>query len=155
MKTVDINATFKTGDASERKIAEFLVSKGSNVRKVDFKTHHYDLAVTDKNGNEFAFEVKTFGAPNCTTLFSETVQISKTYKTESIPEYLTNYENIDYIVWYNQLTSTAYFFDCKVFAEYVLAHKHTERLNSYGTGKGILIHCESEAAGFKHKRTGV
>lgn len=155
MRAVNTARTFSLGNETEQRITEYLTSKGSVVQKVDHKTYPYDLLVTDKNGNAFAFEVKTFGAPNTTKLFTETVQISKVNKIQTIPEYLEHSEEIDYITWYNRLTGCAYFFDCKVFTAYVLANKHKERLNSYGTGKGILIECECKEAGFLYKREGV
>jgi Holliday junction resolvase-like predicted endonuclease len=151
---VDFQIQLAKGNRAEDKIRTYFESSGCSVEKVDYKTCPYDLLVTDKKGNQFRVEVKNWGYKDWKTMFIETVQIAAQSRRETIPEYLSHYNEIEYICWFNRLTGVAYFYDCETFSKYILANKDNERFNNFKptTAKGLLVDCECAGLGLVFKK---
>ena len=139
----------RLGKQAEALVLHYLVGfKGYKAKKVDHAKYPFDIGAEKPDGKKFRIEVKVYGAPYLRTIFAETVQISPKQKIESTPEYLTYYKNIEYMMYVDLVSKTAYVYNMPKFASYVLANKSKEFLNNRGTAMGIKISEKSEEAGF-------
>jgi hypothetical protein len=139
----------RLGKQAEELVLQYLVGiKKYKAKKVDHEKHPFDIGAEKPDGKKFRIEVKVYGAPYLRTIFAETLQISPKKKIESTPEYLTYYENIEYMMYVDLVSKTAYVYNMPKFASYVLANKSKEFLNNRGTAMGIKIPEKSEEAGF-------
>ena len=139
------------GRQAEALVLQYLVGRGYKAKKVNHETHPFDIGVQTSSGKKFRIEVKVYGAPHLHTIFAETVQISPKLKIESTPEYLTYYDNIEYMMYVDLRSKIAYVYDMPKFATYVLANKHKAFPINRGTAKGIKIRQTDKEAGFRSK----
>lgn len=139
----------RLGDEAEDLVKDYLVGiKDYKVKKVDHTKYPFDLAVQRKDKTTFSIEVKVYGDPSYSTIFAETVQISKERKQESCPEYLTHYEEIEYMIYVDLSSKVGYVYNMRSFAKYVLRNKSKEAIIGRGTAKGIKILRTDVDAGF-------
>jgi hypothetical protein len=139
----------RLGKQAEALVLHYLVGvKGYKAKKVNHEKYPFDIGAEKPNGKKFRIEVKVYGAPYLRTIFAETVQISPKQKIESTPEYLTYYKNIEYMMYVDLVSKTAYVYNMPKFASYVLANKSKEFPNNRGTALGIKVPERSEEAGF-------
>jgi hypothetical protein len=142
----------RLGKQAEALVLHYLVGvKGYKAKKVDHAKYPFDIGAQKPDGKKFRIEVKVYGAPYLRTIFAETVQISPKQKIESTPEYLTYYKGIEYMMYVDLVSKTAYVYDMPKFASYVLANKKNERLINRGTAMGIRIPQMHKDAGFLSK----
>lgn len=139
------------GRQAEALVLQYLVGRGYKAKKVNHETHPFDIGVQTGSGKKFRIEVKVYGAPYLRTIFAETVQISPKLKIESTPEYLTYYDNIEYMMYVDLRSKIAYLYDMSKFATYVLANKHKEEPIGRGTAMGIKIDRTDKEAGYLSK----
>ena len=139
------------GRQAEALVLQYLVGRGYKAKKVNHETHPFDIGVQTGSGKKFRIEVKVYGAPHLETIFAETVQISPKLKIQSTPEYLTYYDNIEYMMYVDLRSKIAYVYDMPKFATYVLANKHKAEPIGRGTAMGIRIHQTDKEAGYLSK----
>lgn len=152
MKNCYFDRQEELGRQAEELVLQYFVAvKGYKAKKVDHDTHPFDIGVQTGSGKKFRIEVKVYGAPYLRTIFAETVQISPKLKIESTPEYLTYYDNIEYMMYVDLTSKTAYVYDMSKFAAYVLANKAKAFTINRGTAKGIKILQTDKEAGYLSK----
>ena len=139
------------GRQAEELVLQYFVGIGYKAKKVDHEKYPFDIGVQTSSGKKFRIEVKVYGAPYLRTIFAETLQISPKLKIESTPEYLTYYENIEYMMYVDLRSKTAYLYDMPKFAAYVLANKSKALPINRGTAMGIKIPQMDEEAGFRSR----
>ena len=139
------------GRQAEALVLQYLVGRGYKAKKVNHETHPFDIGVQTGSGKKFRIEVKVYGAPYLRTIFAETVQISPKLKIQSTPEYLTYYDNIEYMMYVDLTSKIAYVYDMPKFAAYVLANKNKAFPINRGTAMGIRIHQTDKEAGYLSK----
>lgn len=152
MKNCYFDRQEELGRQAEELVLQYFVAvKGYKAKKVDHDTHPFDIGVQTGSGKKFRIEVKVYGAPYLHTIFAETVQISPKQKIQSTPEYLTYYDNIEYMMYVDLVSKTAYVYDMQKFATYVLANKGKAFSINRETAMGIKIPDMHKEAGYLSK----
>lgn len=77
-----------------------------------------------------------------------TLVISDKYKIKSTPEYLSNPDKIDEMIYVDQQGKRALIYDMKKFAAFVESIKYLERYNTTETAKGVVISEKSSMIGY-------
>lgn len=147
----DFEELDEEGKAAEKMYEEYLTAEGWSCRKTKPKDpdEPYDYQIIDGCwGDKKNIEIKSYGSPELGTIFAETVQISDKYKIKSTPEYLSNPDKIDEMIYVDQQGKRALIYDMKKFAAFVESIKYLERYNTTETAKGVVISEKSSMIGY-------
>lgn len=140
------------GDIGESRFEQLAQMNKSfkSIKKVNFRTHHYDFETLDINGKVETWEIKSVKKVKkpWEQFTAETETYDKKDGFHKVPEYITHRDTIDYIVYYDDTRETFYFYNNKKFAEWVLANKDSEVKNRYNTAKVVKFHMEDPDLGF-------
>lgn len=150
------NQQDKVGQIGELAFKELMSSlpQFSSVTKVNFKTHHYDFETTSaETGKTKTWEIKTVQKVSSPwrkfTAETETYDKSSGYR--KVPEYLTYKNDIDYMVYYDDTRKAFYFYDNKVFANWVETNIDQAFNNKFNTAMVIQFKPEDTELGFLYK----